>query len=76
MGHSDSRNGQDFLTGLKNGMVRLVSSRRTMTALLAIICLTILGLVNKVDTSLSIAGVAMGMAGSNAFQKKGQQPNE
>lgn len=46
-----------------------------MTALFAISCLLLLGLVNKTDTSMAIATVAVGLAGSNAYQKKGV-PND
>jgi hypothetical protein len=39
-------------------------------ALLAISCLTVLGLVNKIDTSMAIAMVAGAVAASNGYEKK------
>lgn len=45
-----------------------------MTALFAILCLTILGLWNGVDTSMAIATVAAAVSASNSYQKKGQPP--
>lgn len=38
-------------------------------ALAAIVALLVLGLVNKIDTSMAIAAVAASLAGSNAWQK-------
>ena len=42
--------------------------RRTYIATLAIVALTALGLYNHLDVALSIAGVAVGLAGSNAAE--------
>jgi hypothetical protein len=53
-------------------MTRLTYSRRFLISVLAIGCLTALGLVNKIDTSMAIATVALGVAAANAYQKKGQ----
>lgn len=50
---------------------RILYSRRAFTALFSISCLTIIALVNKIDTSMSIATVAVGLAASNSYQKKG-----
>lgn len=43
--------------------------RRTVTALFAISCLTALGIYKGFDTSMSIASVAIGLAGANAYEK-------
>lgn len=43
--------------------------RRTVTCLFAITCLTALGIVKGFDTSMSIASVAIGLAGANAYEK-------
>ncbi len=50
---------------------RIIYSRRAFTALFSIACLTLIALVNKVDTSTSIATVAIGLAAANAHQKRG-----
>ena len=48
----------------------LMYCRRTFIALVALGCLTLLGIQNKEDVAASIAAVAMGLAGANAFEKK------
>jgi hypothetical protein len=48
---------------------RILGSRRAIVALAAIVALLVLGLVNKIDTSMAIAAVAASLAGSNAWQK-------
>lgn len=50
---------------------RVLGSRQVWVALLAISCLTVLGLVNKIDTSMAIAMVAGAVAASNGYEKKG-----
>lgn len=50
---------------------RILYSRRAFTALFAISCLTLVAVVNRVDTSMSIATVAVGLAASNSYQKRG-----
>lgn len=52
-------------------MTKLTYSRRFVISLVAVGCLTVLGLVNKIDTSMAIAMVAGAVAASNAYQKKG-----
>jgi hypothetical protein len=52
-------------------MKSLTVSRRFMISVLAIICLTVLGLANKIDTSMAIAMIAGAVSVSNAYQKKG-----
>lgn len=54
----------------RRAFIRILASRRATSSLLAIICLTILGIVNKIDTSMAIATVAGAMAAANAYQKK------
>lgn len=49
-------------------MNRILNSRRTVIALTAIGCLTVLGLAKEMDVAASIASVAIAVAGSNAFQ--------
>ena len=49
---------------------RVLGSRQVWVALLAISCLTVLGLVNKIDTSMAIAMVAGAVAASNGYEKK------
>jgi hypothetical protein len=52
----------------------LFKCRRTVTALVSIMCLTIIALVKSIDTSAALAAVAMALAGANAsesvFSKK------
>ena len=52
--------------------MKLLSCRRSKIALVAIACLTWLGCTQAFDVSLAIASVAIGIAGANAYQKKGQ----
>lgn len=44
--------------------------------MLAILSLLVLGLVNKIDTSMAIASVAAALAGSNAWQKTAEKRGE
>lgn len=53
-------------------MSRLISCRRTFVAVLAIVCLTTLGLTKSTDVSMAIASIAAALAGANAYQGKGQ----
>jgi hypothetical protein len=60
-------------TGIDPGVVNAVlKSRRAWVAILAVLCLTVLGLVNKIDTSVSIAAVATAIAAANGYEKKGK----
>ena len=56
--------------GHSRSVHRVLGSRQVWVALLAISCLTVLGLVNKVDTSMAIAMVAGAVAASNGYEKK------
>jgi len=51
--------------------MKVFSCRRSIIALFSISCLTAIAIVNGTDTSISIAAVAMGVAGANAYQSKG-----
>jgi hypothetical protein len=55
---------------LKLATAKVLGSRQVWVALLAISCLTVLGLVNKIDTSMAIAMVAGAVAASNGYEKK------
>ncbi len=46
----------------------LLLCRRTLVALVAIGCLTWIGLTTTTDVAVAIASVAIGLAGSNAAQ--------
>lgn len=54
--------------------------RRTSVSIIAIVCLTILGLYHGIDISgiaIAIAGVAGSLSGANAWEAKGQpKPKE
>lgn len=58
------------------GFAKIIYSRRSFVALFSIFCLTLIALINHVDTSMSIATVAVGLAASNSYQKKGQVKDE
>jgi len=52
-------------------MSRIKNCRRTFIAVLAILCLTLLGAYNNsVEVAGSIAAIAMALAASNAYQGK------
>ena len=55
-------------------MTKLTLSRRFVLSVFAITCITLIGVVNKVDTSMAIAMVAGAVAASNAWQKKTPAP--
>lgn len=55
-------------------MKKILTCRRTITSLFAIICLTGLGYTKNIDVAASIAAIAIGLSGSNAFQASRQQP--
>jgi len=50
-------------------MSKIWSCRRTFVAVLAILCLTGLGIFSAATVAPSIATVALAIAGANAFQK-------
>lgn len=50
-------------------MKYLLQCRRFITSNFAIVCLTFLGAYKGMDTSTTIAMVAMGLAASNAAEK-------
>jgi hypothetical protein len=49
-------------------MIRLINSRRFMTAFTGLISLLIIALVNKVDVQSSIAAIVLGICAANAGQ--------
>lgn len=54
-------------------LAKIMSCRRSLIAAFGITCLTAIALYNGTDTSVSIAAIAMGVAGANAYQgKKGE----
>ncbi len=55
-------------TLLFRSLTRLLLCRRTLVALVAIGCLTRIGLTTSTDVAAAIAAVAIGLAGSNAAQ--------
>jgi hypothetical protein len=69
LGKGERDDGQNSNTWPFN---RILGSRRAVTALAAIGCLFVLGLVNKMDTSVSIASVAAAMIAGNAYQKRSE----
>ena len=54
----------------------LLKCRRTVVAIFAICCLTVLGLAKDFDVSMALASVAIGLAGANAFEKRGLPINK
>lgn len=52
-------------------MKQLLYCRRTFIALTALVGLFSLGLINGIDTSMAMATVAVGLAGSNAAERIG-----
>ena len=52
-------------------MKHIINCRRTFIAVLAILCLTSLGLVKGIDVSMALASVAIGLAAANSYEKKG-----
>lgn len=57
-------------------MIKLINSRRFMTALIGLLILLIIALVNKIDTSASVVTIVLGIcaanAGQNIFNKTGK----
>jgi hypothetical protein len=52
-------------------MKKILHCRRSSLALIAMACLTSLGLVKGQDVALALAGVVTAVAASNAYQKRG-----
>lgn len=56
-------------------MIQILKCRRSTLALIAIGCLTLLGLHIREDISgiaIAISGIVASIAASNAYQKKGE----
>ena len=50
--------------------MKLLDCRRSKIAIFAILCITALGIYNKdASVAVSIAAVAVGIAGANAYEK-------
>lgn len=56
--------------------MHFLKCRRTFVSVLAIVCLTAVGVTKGVDVSAAIAAVAMGLAGANAYEKRGRNEKE
>lgn len=58
-------------------MMKVLKCRRSFVALIAIGCLTTLGLVNKLDVATAICGIVASIAAANASEsfKKKEEPN-
>lgn len=54
-------------------MKKVLTCRRSVIALISIACLTAIALIKGIDTSVSIAAVAVGIAGANAYQGSKQE---
>lgn len=52
-------------------MKKIFQCRRSSLALLAMVCLTILGIVKDQDVSLALAGIVTAVSAANAYQQKG-----
>ena len=53
-------------------MKQIFKCRRSSIALISILLLTFLGFAKSMDVSMAISTVAIGLAGANAFEKKGK----
>jgi len=54
-------------------MKRIFNCRRSIISIIAIACLTYLGVVNGTDVSVAIAGIVAAVASSNAYQARGRE---
>ncbi len=57
-------------------MLKIWGCRRSSLAVLCILVLGILGYVKGMEVSASIATIAIGIAGANAYEKKGVSSDE
>lgn len=57
-------------------MKNILVCRRTFIAVLSIVCLTALGLLKDIDVAMSLASIAIGLAGSNAFEATAKSKSE
>lgn len=55
-------------------MKKIFTCRRSSLALIGMFLLTALAVVNKVDTSGSIAAIVLAVAAANAYENKGNKP--
>ncbi len=67
------KNWLQLKTGIDLGNInRILGSRRAWVSCFAILCMTILGIQSKFDTSTAIASVAIAVAAANGYEKKGK----
>ncbi len=67
------KNWLQLKTGIDLGTIsRILGSRRSWVALFAILCMTVIALHNKIDTTAAIASVAIAVAAANGYEKKGK----
>lgn len=57
-------------------MKNVLLCRRTFIACMSILCLTALGLVKGMDVAMSLASVAIGLAGANSFEAAAKSKSE
>ena len=53
--------------------MKILNCRRSILSIIAIGCLTYLGLKNGTDVSVAIAGIVAAVASSNAYQARGKE---
>jgi len=51
-------------------MKHILNCRRSTVSVIAIICLTWLGLAAGTDVSIAIAGICASLSGANAYEKR------
>jgi len=54
-------------------MLKIFLCRRSSIALISVSCLTFLAYAKGIDVSTAISGICLSVAGSNAYEKKGQE---
>lgn len=52
-------------------MLKILKCRRSIIAIFGITVLTFLGYEKGLDVSMAISGIVLAVAGSNAFEKRG-----
>lgn len=53
-------------------MLKIMDCRRTFITFFGVCCLLALGLINDIDTSMSIAAAVAALCGANSWEKRGQ----
>lgn len=54
--------------------LRVLFSRRSVVAIIGMLCLLVMNLANQVDTSNALASICIAVAASNAFQRNKTPP--